>query len=59
MRHFCEPFTLYGALYRFKKNEIHTFKEAKILDAHLKLRDSFEAMESAMQLLTVTSKVNF
>lgn len=59
MRHLCEPYTHMKLSYAHKRNDIHTFKEAKVLDAHLNLRNSFEAMESAMQLLTITSKSQF
>ena len=59
MRHLCEAYTYIDLTYTHKKNEIHSFKEAKVLDAHLDLRNTYESMESAMQLLTITAKSQF
>lgn len=53
---FCQPFTLIDLTYQQKNGDIHHFKEGKILNPHLNIRDSFEALEAASQLLDVTSK---
>lgn len=56
---FCQPLTLIELTYRPKKGDIHTFKEGKVLDAHLSLRDSYEALQSGIKLLDITSKSQF
>lgn len=53
---FCQPFTLLELTYLTKKGEIHHFREGKILNPNLNLRDSYEALEAASQLLDITSK---
>ena len=53
---FCQPFTLLELTFFKKQGDIHQFREGKILNPNLNLRDSFEALEAASQLLDVTSK---
>lgn len=53
---FCQPFTLIDLIYLPKKGDIHSFKEGKVLNAHLHLRDSFDSLQAAVQLLDITTK---
>lgn len=53
---FCQPLTLLSLTYRPRKGDLHSFKEAKILDANLKIRDSFDALQVGIKLLNLVSK---
>ena len=55
-RIFCEPLTYLELVIRLKKGDIHSFKEGKIINAHLDLRNSYDHLAVAMKLLEITSK---
>lgn len=59
VRLFCEPLALLELTYCPKKNEIHSFREGKVIEAHLSLRDSYERLEAGMKLLNITAKSQF
>ncbi len=53
---FCQPLTHLNLTYKTKKGEIHSFKEAKVINPHLDLRDSYDALQVGIKLLDLTAK---
>ncbi|MCH9632730.1 MAG: DNA repair protein RecO [Chlamydiae bacterium] len=53
---FCQPLTLLNLTFRPRKGDLHSFKEAKVLNANLEIRDSFDALQVGIKLLNLVSK---